>query len=305
MYIYNMWFGIIAKFIYTVILWRWGLQPFKTRRPVYVFLTIAGLPVLFIFTEFFFYRQFALFPEHHTIQYHSPAFWLNSVFYLIITLICVAIYFTRETFRNERQKRELIESQLSTELKFLKTQVNPHFLFNTLNNLFSIAQRNKDSETAAGISKLAGLMRYMLYDSAVASISLDKEIKNITDYIALSKLRYTNEEVVVSLTTKGILSEATISPMIFLPFIENAFKHGVNIEKINNISITIEALQEKIIFQCLNPIVEPSAIEYKEYGGIGLENVKRRLLLLYPGKHKLIIKDTGNNFTVYLELNLL
>lgn len=236
------------------------------------------------------------------VHHPSPAFWLNIVVYLVITLVAMTIFFTRESFRNERQKRELIESQLSTELKYLKAQVNPHFLFNTLNNLFSIAQKNKDEETANGISKLAGLMRYMLYDSIVTKVSIEKEIKNIKDYITLSKLRYSSDEVVVNVTEEGEFSKTVIAPMILLPFVENAFKHGVDIEKITTITISIEATKDKIIFECINPIVEGSSSAYKEYGGIGLENVKRRLSLLYPQKHKLNIADDGKNFTVYLEL---
>lgn len=298
-----MWFGVLAKLVYAFILWRWVLPSFKTKKPIYVFLGVAGLFILFFTIELILSWQFRVFTVSHMVEHPSPAFWLTLVMYLIITLISITIYFTRESFRNERQKRELIESQLSTELKFLKTQVNPHFLFNTLNNLFSIAQKNKDEETANGISKLAGLMRYMLYDSTVTKVPLEKEIKNITDYITLSKLRYNREEVTVDMSEKGELSKVLIAPMLLLPFIENAFKHGVDIEKTTSISIMIEEVNNKIIFQCVNPVAESSSLAYKEYSGIGLENVKRRLALLYPEKHKLVITNTGKNFTVYLELD--
>ncbi len=255
-----MWVGVIAKLIYIFILWRWVLPTFRTKKPVYVYLGITGLFVIFFITEIVLSWQFRVFTVSHMVDHPSPAFWLTLVIYLIITLISITIFFTRESFRNERQKRELIESQLSTELKFLKTQVNPHFLFNTLNNLFSIAQKNKDEETANGISKLAGLMRYMLYDSTVTKVPLEKEIKNITDYITLAKLRYTREEVIVNISEKGELSKVLIAPMILLPFIENAFKHGVDIEKTTTISIEIEAAGDKIIFQCINPVAETSSI---------------------------------------------
>ena len=302
MYLYRMWFGVLAKLIYTFILWRWVLPSFKKRKPLYVFLSIASLFAIFLIIEIVLSWQFRVFTVSHMVNHSSPAIWLTLVIYLLITLITITIYFTRESFRNERQKRELMESQLSTELKYLKTQVNPHFLFNTLNNLFSIAQKNKDEETANGISKLAGLMRYMLYDSTVTNVPLEKEIKNITDYIALAKLRYSRGEVIVNISEKGELSRALIAPMILLPFIENAFKHGVDIEKTTIISIIIEAAVNKIIFQCTNPVTEPSSLAYKEYSGIGLENVKRRLALLYPEKHKLAITNNDKNFTVYLEL---
>lgn len=302
MYLYRMWFGVLAKLIYTFILWRWVLPSFKKSKPIYVFLSIAGLFAIFLIIEIVLSWQFRVFTVSHMVNHSSPAIWLTLVTYLLITLISITIYFTRESFKNERQKRELIESQLSTELKYLKTQVNPHFLFNTLNNLFSIAQKNKDEETANGISKLAGLMRYMLYDSTVTNVPLEKEIKNITDFITLAKLRYSRGEVIVNISEKGELSRALIAPMILLPFIENAFKHGVDIEKTTVISIIIEAAVNKIIFQCTNPVAEPSSLAFTEYSGIGLENVKRRLALLYPEKHKLVITNNDKNFSVYLEL---
>ena len=302
MYLYRMWFGVLAKLIYTFILWRWVLPSFKKSKPIYVFLSIAGLFAIFLIIEIVLSWQFRVFTVSHMVNHSSPAIWLTLVTYLLITLISITIYFTRESFKNERQKRELIESQLSTELKYLKTQVNPHFLFNTLNNLFSIAQKNKDEETANGISKLAGLMRYMLYDSTVTNVPLEKEIKNITDFITLAKLRYSRGEVNVNISEKGELSRALIAPMILLPFIENAFKHGVDIEKTTVISIIIEAAVNKIIFQCTNPVAEPSSLAFTEYSGIGLENVKRRLALLYPEKHKLVITNNDKNFSVYLEL---
>ena len=302
MYLYRMWFGVLAKLIYTFILWRWVLPSFKKSKPIYVFLSIAGLFAIFLIIEIVLSWQFRVFTVSHMVNHSSPAIWLTLVTYLLITLISITIYFNRESFKNERQKRELIESQLSTELKYLKTQVNPHFLFNTLNNLFSIAQKNKDEETANGISKLAGLMRYMLYDSTVTNVPLEKEIKNITDFITLAKLRYSRGEVIVNISEKGELSRALIAPMILLPFIENAFKHGVDIEKTTVISIIIEAAVNKIIFQCTNPVAEPSSLAFTEYSGIGLENVKRRLALLYPEKHKLVITNNDKNFSVYLEL---
>jgi Histidine kinase len=239
--------------------------------------------------------------EHGTFS-NNPFGWINLFIYLFILLVLFAWHFTKEWVKNEKQKRELIKTQLSTELMFLKNQVNPHFLFNTLNNLFSIAQRNEDMETADGISRLAGLMRYMLYDSSVTRISLEKELKNIHDFIALSKLRYPNEEVVAAVNTSGNIDNAFIAPMILLPFVENAFKHGINIEQITTIAISLEANIDKIIFTCSNPVNNSSVIKHDEYGGIGLENVKRRLSLLYPGKHVLKIENGPNNFSVELQL---
>jgi hypothetical protein len=243
--------------------------------------------------------------EHDHGFLRSNPFWVpNLILYIFFLLVIGAWYFIREWIKNEKLKRELIQMQLSTELDYLKNQVNPHFLFNTLNNLFSIAQRNRDTETADGISRLSGLMRYMLYESSVAHISLAKEIKNINDFIALSKLRYPNEEVNVEITTDGETDKAMIAPMLLLPFIENAFKHGTTVEEKTTISLSVRATAHKIIFTCTNPVVSANRLKHEEYGGIGLENVKRRLALLYPGRHQLQITDNGNTFIVHLELDI-
>ncbi len=228
--------------------------------------------------------------------------WLSFLGYLLITAICFAIFFTREWVRNEKQKRILIETQLNSELNYLKSQINPHFLFNTLNNLFSIAQKHNVGELEYGISRLAGLMRYMLYDSNVNLVVLSKEVNNIKDYIGVCQLRYPKDEVQVNFVEKGNSEQAYIAPMILIPFIENAFKHGINIENKSLIDISIEATDKKIIFNCSNYIFQKEAVFRTNAGGIGLENVKRRLHLLYPQKHELTIKDERKKYHVHLNL---
>lgn len=237
--------------------------------------------------------------EHST----SSAFtWLSFLGYLLITAICFAIFFTREWVRNEKQKRILIETQLKSELNYLKSQINPHFLFNTLNNLFSIAQKHNVGELEYGISRLAGLMRYMIYDSNVNLVVLSKEVNNIKDFIGVCQLRYPKDEVQVNFVEKGNPEQAYIAPMILIPFIENAFKHGINIENKSLIDISIEARDKKIIFNCSNDIFQKEAAFRTDAGGIGLENVQRRLQLLYPQKHELTIKDEGKKYHVQLSL---
>jgi sensor histidine kinase YesM len=299
--------ALLAKTVFVIVILFFLLpQLSKKRKLSFFILQILGwLAICFITEQYIqaFFTKSATISTHEKNSFGSnPFWWMNLFIYVFILLVLFTWHFTKEWIKNEKQKRELAEIQLTTELNFLKNQVNPHFLFNTLNNLFSIAQRNKDDETANGISKLAGLMRYMLYDSSVMKVSLEKEIKNINDFIALSKLRYTNDEVIVEVNTTGNIENTFIAPMILLPFVENAFKHGVDIEKISTISISLEVRDEKIIFTCINPVIESQIMKQEEYGGIGLENVKRRLQLLYPQQHDLKITDTGNTFTVKLEL---
>ncbi|MEO6253262.1 MAG: histidine kinase [Ferruginibacter sp.] len=297
--------SLLAKTVFVLVIGFFLLPQLSKKRNFSFFIIqiLAWLAICFITEQYI--QSFFINPagsHEHSALSNNPFLWINLFLYLFILLVLFAWHFTKEWVKNEKQKRELLENQFTTELMFLKNQVNPHFLFNTLNNLFSIAQRNKDMETADGISRLAGLMRYMLYDSSVTRISLEKELKNINDFIALSKLRYPNDEVVAVVNTSGNMENSFIAPMILLPFVENAFKHGVSIEQVTNIYISLAANNNKIIFTCSNPVNETSAKKPDEYGGIGLENVKRRLSLLYPGKHILTSTGTGNTFTVNLEL---
>jgi two-component system LytT family sensor kinase len=193
---------------------------------------------------------------------------------------------------------------LSTEIKFLKSQINPHFLFNTLNNLFSMAQAKGNDELADGISKLSGMMRYMLYDSNAESVLLGTEIAYLEECITLNKLRYADEEVTVIFDHPAQANGITIAPMLFIPFVENAFKYGVAIGQKTSVKISITVSAQNLTFTCENTNFSAIKQLNMEKSGIGLENVKRRLQLLYPGKHHLQITNTDEKFIVNLEINL-
>jgi two-component system, LytTR family, sensor kinase len=195
-------------------------------------------------------------------------------------------------------------NQLSTEIKFLKSQINPHFLFNTLNNLFSMAQGKGNDELADGISKLSGMMRYMLYDSNEESVLLSKEITYLEECITLNKLRYADEEVIISFDHAGPIADISIAPMLFIPFVENAFKHGVAIGQRAAIQIAIVVSGQKLNFSCVNTDYSIIRKMEMEISGIGLENVRRRLELVYPGKHQLIINKEDGKFMINLEIDL-
>lgn len=278
----------------------------KRKFSLFIFEVIAWLAVCFVSEQYMQAvlnntKTIALLPTD-VISHFRFFSWINLVIYILLLMVIFAWHFTLEWIRNERYKRELIENQFTTELNYLKNQVNPHFLFNTLNNLFSIAQRNHDIETAGGITKLAGLMRYMLYESSVSKISLEKELLHIHNFIELNKLRYSEDEIVIEVIVEGDISQATLPPMLLLPFVENAFKHGVDIEKLSKIHIAVKAVGGIIQFTCINTILTNNFIIHEDHSGIGLENVKRRLKLLYPNKHRLEISDTGSTFIVQLQL---
>jgi hypothetical protein len=229
----------------------------------------------------------------------------NTLFFIFIIVfgLSIAYFFLKEWSRVEKMRSELAAVQLDTEVKFLKSQVNPHFLFNTLNNLFSMAQKKGDDSLADGISKLSGMMRYMIYESNEEYVPLKKEIEYLEDCIVLNKLRYADNEALVRFDFPSDTSGVNIAPMLFIPFVENAFKHGVAIGKSSEIDISIEVANKQLTFSCANTIYSVKKME-QEKGGIGLENVKRRLDLLYPEKYKLFTKTDDNKYIVNLGITI-
>jgi hypothetical protein len=254
-------------------------------------------------------------PDHHFLGPQNDAVnftirdWLHIqpvilLAFLVIEGIAIAYFFLKEWAKSDLIQSQLQANNLSTEIKFLKSQINPHFLFNTLNNLFSMAQGKGNDELADGISKLSGMMRYMLYDSNEESVPLGKEITYLEECITLNKLRYADEEVIITFDHAGQIADTSIAPMLFIPFVENAFKHGVAIGQRATIQIAIVVSDQKLNFSCVNTDYSFIKKMEMEISGIGLENVKRRLELVYPAKHRLIITSEDGKFMVNLEIDL-
>lgn len=206
---------------------------------------------------------------------------------------------------NRKQQRllKLEEEKKSMELKVLKNQLNPHFLFNTLNNLYTLTLK-KDDKAPEVIAKLSEILDFVLYRCNEDYVSIEKEIALIENYIALEKLRY-NENRLDILFTKNIQESNKISPLIILTFIENAFKHGVvNETEKAVILLNIESKKEEIIFSIENTKPQNELIRISDKSKIGLVNVQKQLDLLYPKKHQLQIEETQTNFKVKLCLYL-
>ena len=229
-----------------------------------------------------------------------------ALVFLAVLAIAAANFFIKEWVWNDLTRSQAQAQQFHTEIRLLRSQVNPHFLFNTLNNLFSMAQKKGNDELADSISKLSGMMRYMIYESNTDTVPLLREIIYLEDCIALNKLRYADDEVVVSFhhPDPAIAAAIAIAPMLFVPLLENAFKHGVSIGHRASITMDISVQQKKLIFTCEN--TDHSAVKKleEEKGGIGLENVRRRLELLYPGRHALRAGAEGGKYTVNLQIEL-
>ncbi len=205
--------------------------------------------------------------------------------YLLITSL---LKFSKSWFRIQQLEKENIRFQLSA----LKGQINPHFLFNGLNSIYALSLQ-KSEKAPEAILLLSELLRFSLYEINKERVTLVQEIRNVEHYLALQKLRLKKPEM-VNLSINGNPGDRSISPMLFLPILENAFKHGDHNKDIN---ISLE-ISETLLFCCENYIDEKDHPE-EQVGGIGLENIKRRLDLIYPG-HSLDIKKTDSMFTVKL-----
>lgn len=206
---------------------------------------------------------------------------------------------------NRKQQRllKLEEEKKTMELKVLKNQLNPHFLFNTLNNLYTLTLK-KDDKAPEVIAKLSEILDFVLYRCNDDYVSIEKEITLIENYIALEKLRY-NENRLDILFTKNIQESNKISPLIILTFIENAFKHGVvNETEKAEILLNLESKKGEIIFSIENTKPQNELTKISDKSKIGLENVQKQLDLLYPKKHQLQIEETQTNFKVKLCLYL-
>lgn len=196
-------------------------------------------------------------------------------------------------------KEELARKNFEMELALIKSQISPHFLFNTLNNIDVLITKNAE-QASLYLNKLSGIMRFMLYETKTERILLSRELINIGQYIDLQKIRTANPNY-VDFGIVGETDRMEISPMILLPFIENAFKHADNKKNENVIRIRIEVKELELIFDCENRYSE-SALK-QEYGGLGNELIRKRLELLYPGRHTLVINKRVDIYSVKLVLS--
>lgn len=214
--------------------------------------------------------------------------------------IAVAVKQYRLSQRSKEREKGLVKEKLEAELKFLRTQTNPHFLFNTLNNIYALA-RKKSDDTAEVVMKLSKLLRFMLYESKNDSITIAQELRVLNDYIELEKIRY-NERLTIRFTRAIDNELQPIAPLILLPFVENAFKHGASETRFSSfIQIDAQLQKSQLIFTIENSTEHDGDEEIKE--NIGLSNVRRQLELMYP-EHHLDIEPGKNLFKVTLTINL-
>lgn len=252
-------------------------------------LAVGILGLLFIL-----YFRGTIILQRKDIRLRDFSQWYS--FYLALyTLFGIAFFFARFTRYKELQSKELQLQHHRAELSFLRSQVNPHFLFNSLNNIYALVYQGS-AQSLTAIAGLSDLLRYMLYDASEA-VPLEKEMDYIKKYIELQKLRF-EAALILNLRVTGDTAAVMVPPLLLIPFVENAFKHG-NLTSGDGLSITLHSTPEKTWFHCHN---QKGDYGKDDAGGIGLDNVTRRLNLLYPGRHEISITDHPDHFTVNLEL---
>lgn len=233
----------------------------------------------------------------------DKSWWFNSLRLVIIYgIYSLLIKLAIGWLDTQKLKTELALEKQASELALLRSQINPHFLFNTLNNIYSLVYKKSDDAPEA-VMKMSSIMRYMLFDATTDHVPLEKEIEYLKSYIELEKLRIRHPDF-VALEIEGPVEGHTIAPMLLIPFVENAFKHCSRNAGMPAVRITLQSETGRIRFAVENPVRPGAAPVRDAAGGIGLHNIRRRLELLYPGKHTLTIRPGDDRYVVELTISL-
>ncbi|WP_242929566.1 sensor histidine kinase [Pontibacter vulgaris] len=236
--------------------------------------------------------------------------WENSYDYYMMTLVTIVPIFTflgwlarvtENLVLNTIKKEQLEKQAVEAELHYLKSQINPHFLFNTLNNIHTLVYKQASTAPEA-VLRLSSLMRYMIYESNAHAVPLSREMNYLQDYVSLQQLRY-KKSPVVDLEVEGDTASCYIAPLLFVHLLENAYKHSPARLEPGAIKVSVEIKENTLTFRIQNPIGNKAGTALEEPGGIGLPNVRKRLALLYPGQHNLEINNTGEMFIVTLKIH--
>jgi len=290
---------------------------FLESKKIYYFLSITALIVCLFYVESYVTRvifseapiehQFRelirKFNEENNLQ--SPPFGQMHLINFVITNILISgfsigLRISEKFVQQEKQQKELEKVKLTTELALLKNQVSPHFFFNTLNNIYSLIEL-KSADAQKAVLQLSKLMRYLLYESEQGEVKLSQELEFMNNYVDLMKLRL-NSKFDLQVSFPGDSKDIIIPPLLFVPFVENAFKHGISYQDKSFIHISLEIEQDSLIFKCINSIAQNGDNKENNFSGIGLENIRKRLSLLFPERHELNINTKESVFEVFLKI---
>lgn len=283
------------------------ILPLATRKKEFVlFGIIVSLHALLygflIYATYYFVNPFPDFYDFSKQPLFNPAKILTkAVSDYVIPVIAAAILIFKKWYADEQNSKQLAQEKIAAELNFLKAQIHPHFLFNTLNNLYALTLIKSD-KTPDIVLKLSDLLDFMIYKSNDEFVPLSKELEIVEGYIELEKMRY-SDRLNLKYEVKGEAVNRQIAPLILLPFVENCFKHGASKDRSNPvIHIQVNIEPEYLYLKAVNSVPVENKTGEPESNGIGLSNVKRRLELIYPDRHTLDIKQDVDAFKVELKI---
>jgi two-component system LytT family sensor kinase len=294
-YLINYSFWILLFYINSYV-----LMPFFINRKKYIKYLLSLVPVLFVLSLLNWLSVKLLFPANHFNINLFAFFFLFPCFFILACSIAFTMF--SDKLRADRLANEKETENLKTELAFLRSQVSPHFMFNVLNNMVSLA-RKKSDQLEPSLFKLSSLLRYMLYETDEEKVLLEREVEYLQSYIDLQLQRF-GSKVKVNLVIDNFERNCFIHPMLLIPFVENAFKHGTGFKSNSEINIGL-TVKDRLLQFTVSNYYDSSVVQVKDKtSGIGLQNVKRRLNLLYKNQHSLVINSKDNFFTVTLQINL-
>lgn len=278
---------------------------FKRQYIIYIFsLSLAIVSVTFPIAMIF--HGVIHDQSIRTMVWSWPFFLLNAGSVFLTALIGMALKLIMNWYHEEQTNRFLQRLNSETELKFLKSQINPHFLFNCLNNLYALTLKKSDLAPTT-VLKLSNILRYVLYETGEGRVPLDKEIQYLRDYIELEHIRL-GERVDIRFDIQGNLQNKSIEPMVFLTFVENSFKHGIGNQMGKGwVNIDLVANDDKKLMFTISNSKDDTApkrtMREKSAGGIGLENLRKRLDLIYPNQYQLDVSEQPYKYTAALQIN--
>jgi sensor histidine kinase YesM len=307
---------LVGLLIFVFYLNAWGIVPkFLLNGKNYLYLLVILVGAVLFYGLIFYFEQFTLYgikmhelfnpDKPYTGKRWVPGDVFQMLLYVISIGLSTSVALVEKWQKDEALRGELERQRINTELSYLKAQINPHFFFNTLNNIYSLTTLDVTKAQEA-LLKLSRMMRYVLYENQKDTTLLSKEVKFIEDYLELMKMRL-SQKVHLVVKLEEPKEDLVIAPMLFLPFLENCFKHGISSQQESEISISLEVMGDTVFFETKNSIfpIQPDSPEALE-NGIGLVNTQRRLSLLYPEKHRLKLGKDENSgqYGVHLTINL-
>ncbi|KAB2870006.1 MAG: histidine kinase [Bacteroidales bacterium] len=294
------WFKGVALNIFLFYIFYGFVNPrFLNQKKLFQFIGISLFVILLYAVIKYELYKFNILDNGSKRPVTYERIFTESIVNTIFAGLAIFLSLAESWFYAQQYQQQLEKEKLESELKMLRFQINPHFLFNTLNNIHTLVYKKSDDAPSA-VMKLSGLMRYMLYESDSDFVPLLKELEYIGNFVELQKLRLTNSDN-VTFMVEGNPENKSIAPLLIVPFIENAFKHGILSSKETYIDIKIYIYNNSLNFICINKYTDA---ESTVNSGVGLENVKKRLTLQYPDKHHLQIDKSGDFFNVKLQLSI-